>query len=227
VKGPVVVCAGLSIALHAALIASWRPGSPGTPAQVAAQRPALPAALRARIVVLPAPPATDDGAAAEARPAATADVASPSPAGPSRADAVPTAGPALAAQAAALVPGEYVPRAQLSVVPQALDAIVLPYPPDGPARGRFVARLTLYIDEQGWVRHLEVDGDDDLPAELRSAARESFATARFSPGAVAGRAVKSRIRIEATFESLAPATNLASIEPGHASREPSAHTPLP
>ena len=98
---------------------------------------------------------------------------------------------------------DYVPRPQLTVAPRPSADIVLVYPADGPADGRFVATVTLYIDDEGWVRRVDVTGDETLPAALRLAARESFGGTRFSPGEVDGIVVKSRLRIEAIYESRA------------------------
>ena len=90
---------------------------------------------------------------------------------------------------------------QLSVVPRPSQDIVLAYPADGPVVGHFVATLTLYIDADGWVRRVDVAGAADLPATLRLAAHDAFANAHFSPGQVDGVIVKSRLRIEAVYDS--------------------------
>jgi hypothetical protein len=101
----------------------------------------------------------------------------------------------------------YLARSQLTVVPSPREDILLGYPDDGPAVGRFVLTLTLYIDEAGAVRRVDVASDQasdqPLPDTLREAARAAFASKRFSPGELAGEVVKSRIRIEAVYESLA------------------------
>ena len=97
----------------------------------------------------------------------------------------------------------YLPRSQLSVVPSPREHILLGYPDDGPAVGRFVLTLTLYIDEAGAVRRVDVASDQALPDPLRQAARLAFAGKYFSPGELAGDVVKSRIRIEVVYESLA------------------------
>ena len=98
---------------------------------------------------------------------------------------------------------DYLVRSQLTVVPSPREHILLGYPDDGPAVGRFVLTLTLYIDEAGAVRRVDVVSDEALPDPLRQAARLAFAGKRFSPGERAGDAVKSRIRIEVVYESLA------------------------
>lgn len=95
----------------------------------------------------------------------------------------------------------YFPRALLSVPPAALDLVVIDYPRfDGDA-GRYVAELSLFIDETGRVARVRVDSGS-LPPALEDAARRAFTQARFRPGEAAEHgAVKSRIRIEVVFES--------------------------
>jgi hypothetical protein len=197
------------------------PAGPADRATRAGAAIAAPA-LVARLILRPGPearqaaPALGAQAGAEARPTATdaaAPAAEPAPARSSAAAArlpvdrpVGPVGPALAeAPIGSRDQGldDYVPRPRLTVVPRPGTDIRLAYPADGPAIGRFVATLTLYIDDEGWVRRVEVAGDETLPAELRLAAREAFAGLRFSPGEVDGIVVKSRLRIEAIFESLA------------------------
>jgi hypothetical protein len=79
-------------------------------------------------------------------------------------------------------------------------AEVVPAWPDGLApndvqRGRF----TLFIDEAGRVDRIVPDGPSLFPA-LEDSARAAFSQARFQPGEVDGRQVKSLIRIEVVFE---------------------------
>lgn len=221
-------CVGLSIGLHVAAVLGWQPHPPAaTAAGMAATR--LPPSL----VVLPRPgpaPARRADADNPSVPTLLPRLASPwlSPAEP----ASPANGPAAASDAAdipvdtrtaprtgttepaeisAAAPinsdpagwDDYVPRPLLTVGPIPHEDILLDYPADGPAVGRFVVTLTLYIDETGLVRRVDVAADEHLPGALHGAARASFTGKRFSPGELAGAAVKSRIRIEALFESLA------------------------
>lgn len=104
----------------------------------------------------------------------------------------------------------YLLRSQLTVVPSPRTHLLLGYPDDGPAVGRFVLTLTLYIDETGAVRRVDVASEQALPDALREAARTAFAGQRFSPGERAGEQVKSRIRIEVVYESLALPTFAAN-----------------
>lgn len=96
---------------------------------------------------------------------------------------------------------EYLPRSALSAAPQVLGAVMLEYPPQAPP-GRWQGELTLFIDETGQVRRVRVDsGEAQLPAPFQEAARQAFLGARFTPGEVSGRAVRSRIRIAVDFEA--------------------------
>ena len=94
----------------------------------------------------------------------------------------------------------YVPRAELTVAPVIDRSPVILYPADGPDTGLYVARLALYIDETGTVRHVEPEGPR-LPDALAWAARQAFLAAMFSPGQIQGEVVKSLIRVEVMFES--------------------------
>jgi TonB family protein len=95
----------------------------------------------------------------------------------------------------------YFPRSQLTAAPAAIDPVVIDYPRfDGDA-GRYVAELSLFIDETGRVARVRVDSGS-LPPALEDAARRAFTQARFRPGEAAEHGtVKSRIRIEVVFES--------------------------
>jgi outer membrane biosynthesis protein TonB len=95
---------------------------------------------------------------------------------------------------------EYVPRALLSTVPQPTKPLAIPYPREGPAEGQYTTVLALFIDESGAVRRVRLDGPM-LPPALDAAARNAFLNARWQPGQVDGRLVKSLIRVEVVFES--------------------------
>ena len=94
----------------------------------------------------------------------------------------------------------YLPRSALSLGPAPQDAIDLPYPDLAPW-GRFRAVLTLFIDEQGVVQRVRFDeaGDTGLPPVLEDSARQTFLRSPFTPGQVAGRPVRSQLRIEVEF----------------------------
>lgn len=207
----------LSLGLHGALAIAWQP-APTSTTSAGTHRPSAP--LHSRLVVRPA---ADTVAARLAPPPAAVAPAEIDTGAVTRTAGeleTPTGTPATAeveisAEAAAAAAAEtesaataaswehYLSRSQLTVVPSPRADILLGYPGDGPAVGRFVLALTLYIDEAGAVRRVDVASDGALPDALRQAARSAFAGQRFSPGERAGDLVKSRIRIEVVFESLA------------------------
>lgn len=225
VKRSLWVCAGVSLALHGALAIGWATTTAARIATPSAGRPAV--ALQARLAMRPAAAAATP---ATAGPDAGRPTAVPAPAAvaiDTRAGAADAGEPAAAQAAAGIAEqaadqaaeqaaeptlaadGEatargldtYLPRPQLTLAPSPREAIRLDYPADGPLAGRFAATLTLYIDEQGWVRRVDVDRDEALPEVLRQAARAAFGRQRFAPGQVDGQAVRSRIRIEVVYES--------------------------
>lgn len=125
---------------------------------------------------------------------------------PYAADAMPAPGDA--------PDGGYVPRPLLSVAPVATAPVVIAPPPATAEVGRHVGVLALYIDEQGRVRRIEAE-PPLLPPALERAAREAFAAARFTPGEVDAHVVKSRIRVEVTFDAGSlPAASAASAASG-------------
>jgi periplasmic protein TonB len=104
-----------------------------------------------------------------------------------------------------VVPGidsadDYFPRSMLTLAPSPLEMVMIEYPPIENDQGQYTSELTLFIDETGRVARVRVDGAE-LPFELEAAARNAFINARFRSGELDGRAVKSQIRIEVTFDS--------------------------
>jgi len=95
---------------------------------------------------------------------------------------------------------DYIPRPLLSVGPAASTPVVIDTPTGDFGVARHVGILSLFIDEEGVVRHV-AGSDPLLPALLEQAAREAFMAARFTPGEVDGRPVKSRIRVEVVFDN--------------------------
>jgi TonB family protein len=116
----------------------------------------------------------------------------------------------------------YLSRDAVDLGPQPVGLIQIPYP-EGvqPATESALqagqvhtGRLTLYIDENGSVRRVQVHGDE-LPAPFQEAARNAFLQARFVPGQRMGQPVKVRIDIEVSFDDrdLAPAAARAQARP--------------
>ena len=65
---------------------------------------------------------------------------------------------------------------------------------------QYTGAFELFIDDTGGVVRV-VTATPDLPGILGHAVREAFLSARFSPGEVNGHPVRSRMRIEVTFDS--------------------------
>lgn len=111
-----------------------------------------------------------------------------------------------AAVAGATAPGilrlpipHYFPAGDLDRKPEAIGEVPLAYPAELPAVTRSRVVLSLLIDEQGRVDQVLVE-NTDAPGEFEQLASHAFAGARFRPGMRAGEAVKSRLRVEVTFE---------------------------
>lgn len=240
---PVLLCAAVSIALHAAVLAyRVTPSSP--PSLKASPRGSdggtTSRATRVRVVPKRLPVMSGSGEivqkarqeppeaarpAAPSRPfvsaaasAATArpDTLAPStPAQPAIEQAAPDSTPEVRSQpveTASSSPdgfdgSDYVPRSLLSAPPSARMPIVLDAPEGAFAAGRYVGVLSIFIDEEGQVRHVDVAGEGStLPPPFEQVAREAFSAASFSPGQMDGRAVKSRQRVEVVFDNT-PARN--------------------
>ena len=189
-----VLCVAASLAAHALLLtvvgkpkpmapSVGHPGSASAAVKAALTSPAgrsLPAAMKPR--ALPAEPLPAATATAE-------QASNPESAGPS----------------SSTLPGndgqdEFIPRPLLTAPPVAQAPVILVAPPGETQIARHVAILALYIDEQGQVRRVSAS-DPPLPPALEQAAREAFLAARFAPGQIDGRAVKSRIRVEVVFDN--------------------------
>lgn len=96
---------------------------------------------------------------------------------------------------------QFFARSLLSVAPAPLQPVLIDYPVFAGDAGRYVSELSLFIDETGTVVKVRVDGAP-LPPPLEAAARHAFLNARFRPGeAPEVGVVKSRIRVEVTFDS--------------------------
>jgi len=96
---------------------------------------------------------------------------------------------------------EYVPRPLLTVPPVAQGLVIIGEPAgDNAGTGRYTGILSLFIDEQGQVQHV-VGEEPLLPPAFEQAAREAFMGARFAPGRVDERVVKSRVRVEVVFDN--------------------------
>ena len=193
------VAGAFAVGLHAGLIFFAVHAFAGPTRSAFGARSVMLAAA-GTLVTRPARPAPEAGPAlndAGAGAAAhEAEMRAPAPAAPG----VTEAQPLHAARDA-----DYVDASLLSTRPRPEGEIAIPEPEVGTYRGTFKAVLVVFIDETGHVARVEVDRSD-LPAEFELSAREAFARARFRPGLIGARPVRSRLRIEVGFDSgvLAP-----------------------
>lgn len=216
-------CMLAAVALHAAAL-GWlvqgrsRPGGDGgAPGVLAERAPAPPPAaamqVALRTLAAPARPAAQTAPGQAPAPAASAADRSLAADGPAASPAMtaaaypaePAAGPVAAQQAGGSTLGGpdtqgYVPRPLLSTAPEPTQDIALPFPLDFAGRGRFAGILTLYIEADGRVSRVVVEGAS-LPPPLARVAQQAFSGTRFTPGRVERRIVKSRIRVEVVFEN--------------------------
>ncbi|MBM3392564.1 MAG: TonB family protein [Betaproteobacteria bacterium] len=93
----------------------------------------------------------------------------------------------------------YLTAADLDKKPEAIGEVPLAYPAELPLVRHGSVMLILLIDEEGKVDKVLVEAAS-TPTELANLASRAFATARFKPGMRGNQAVKSRMRIEVTFE---------------------------
>lgn len=102
---------------------------------------------------------------------------------------------------AATDPGDdYLPRPLLSTPPRSSAPVIVPFPEQIKQPGRYTTILALFIDENGIVRRVRIDGPS-LPKPMEDAARDTFLQAHFQPGEVQGQQVKSLIRVEVVFDN--------------------------
>lgn len=94
---------------------------------------------------------------------------------------------------------DFFPPSALDIGPYPAQPVLIDYPSVDAGSGTHVSELSLFIDENGRVVRIRVDGPA-LPAAMEEAARLAFTGATFSPGQVDGLPVRSRIRVEVIFE---------------------------
>lgn len=161
-------------------------------------------AMEFRAYVRPAAPASPEQAgvpgpaAREQVPAqATAATEAPAPARPA-ADPPRTGTPAAAPPPEPEQP--YLPRGELTVPPKILGPVDVRFPEDVAGMVHLDVKLTLFIDEEGRVQRIRIDSPGVHPSFER-AVRETFATARFAPGELHQRPVRSQMRLEVSFDA--------------------------
>jgi hypothetical protein len=89
---------------------------------------------------------------------------------------------------------------ELETRPQPLSPIAVPYPKDAQQGGAWSALLAIFIDEDGTVVRVNVLSAK-LPLPFEDAAVTTFGSARFRPGRIGDKPVKSRMVIEVFFEN--------------------------
>jgi hypothetical protein len=208
-RGMLPWCLGLSAAVHVLLLASVASSAPRAASLAhAGRRSAGP--ISVRLVAADATARSEAAETVSSSQAAPDPQTAPTPASAPRSASAPrlatepTESGSSAADARSMAgdPADdgYLPRPLLTVAPRADAPVVIPVPPGPVEVGQRVGVLVLYIDEQGRVRRIEAE-PPLLPPAMERAAREAFAAARFSPGEVGGQVVKSRIRVEVTFDA--------------------------
>jgi protein TonB len=94
----------------------------------------------------------------------------------------------------------YLARSDLTVGPKAQGPVVIDYPFFDGEADHYLGEFDLFIDDRGGVVRV-VSVTESFPGLLVQAVRSAFLAARFTPGEVQGRPVRSRVRIEVTFDS--------------------------
>lgn len=172
------------------------------------ERPTLHARLTTQAQAEPSDAPLSDATLAEAATAAaqppTPDEATTTP-GP-QTDASDAASPQQQLASTEVGNDAYLSRDAVDQGPQPVSLIQIPYPEgvqtvasNGTTGQVHTGRLTLYIDENGAVRRVQVNSTE-LPTPFQEAARNAFLQARFVPGQRQGQAVKVRIDIEVSFD---------------------------
>lgn len=205
---------GAAVALHAAGAWAWWSGdepawrAPGGQVSAVAKQVTHPGdttrPMVLRVATVPTNPSPTDATAQTATPDAI-EGAQQEPAAVTTGPATPLASGEPDHDGAG-GPDTYLSRSVVDAGPQPLGLIQVPYPEgeaklptaDGESAG-IVGRLTLYIDEHGSVRRVQVHGGE-LPPPFEAAARNAFLQARFAPAQKQGQAVKVRIDIEVRFD---------------------------
>ncbi len=96
-------------------------------------------------------------------------------------------------------PMQYIPSRTLPVRPEPIGHIAIPYPETGNGREAGGMSLTLFIDEDGQVVHIDLE-DPTVPPAFQQAAWTAFSQGRFRPGRLDDAPVKTRMRVEVLFE---------------------------
>lgn len=210
---PVLVSAALAVSLHAVVFSV---PVRGQHAPTGAAEPSAFHAVRVRTV--PAPIASsanaDGGRPAGAHLAAGSAVDSPPPVRspeltgrdlrvPTGVDSESVSPPVIGLalrHPGALGDADFFSRDALDVGPSPAVPVLIDFPSVRGISGTHTGILSLFIDETGKVVRVRVE-TQAFPPEMQEAARSAFMDAIFTPGLVDGLPVRSRIRVEVTFEA--------------------------
>lgn len=108
--------------------------------------------------------------------------------------------------ASGLGDNDFFSRQALDIGPYPTLPVLIEYPRSDGEEGTHTSELSLFIDETGRVVRIRMDGRT-LPPAMEDAARRAFMGSVFSPGVLDGLPVRSKIRVEVTFESGTAARN--------------------
>lgn len=205
-----LLCALASLGLHIALLVYTQPLSAADTQDFGLQKVGrglhLKLVFQSAPVLLPASDALVPEAGAEPTASAPLDTNAPAlPVAAAYSEAMPAGGasegadPSLSAGSLLPLP-EYIPSQYLTFVPKPLGPVEVPFPAAATDEVRVRILLSLFIDESGHVNQVSVDNAQAMTV-LEDAAVSTFLTTRFKPGELAGRAVRSVLRVEVIFES--------------------------
>lgn len=169
------------------LIVEAAPGPPAAVPQPAQPDPALaeppaPAAARAPSPIVPSPAAATPGPPLLPAPAAVA-----------------IARPASAAAPADVALARFKPASELTVKPVALSTGELEPEWLREIREPAAVRISVYVDADGTVRHVEVRSSSS--PRVGDMVRKAFEEARFRPGMLQGERVAARVDISISYEA--------------------------
>ena len=92
------------------------------------------------------------------------------------------------------------PRSILTIGPRLRAPVLIDFPALASEADRYAGEFELLIDDTGGVVRV-LAATPELPSLLVDAVRTAFLSASFIPGEIKGRPVRSRIRIEVTFDA--------------------------
>jgi hypothetical protein len=207
--GPAIAVAVLA---HAAVLTQLQAEFAAAPhGQAGGPRASLP--FRTRLIqqdLAPLPASAPPAAPAAETPSA-AGPALPVPPAPASVAMVPAQAQATArAVPAAGAEAPYLPRGQLTVAPHPLREVDVPFPPDVSGIVELRVPLSVFIDESGLVRRVQLDRPEVPPAFARAVA-ETFRAIPFKPGEIDGVAVRSQIHLEVEFHAPAGRPQVAPL----------------